>query len=133
MKPPDAKPDSLGFVDFLVATALKDEYDAVGAFLPDAGSEGIDTICSVRRAASPDSYSICVIVTRQTNALAESAVKEAINRLRPRAVIFAGIAAGFPEAGVSLGDILIPFRIFQYEYAKIVEHPAGPTPSSSKL
>jgi nucleoside phosphorylase len=36
-------------------------------------------------------------------------------------VILAGIAAGFPESGIALGDIVVPFSIVPYELAKIRE------------
>jgi len=110
-------------VDFLVATALRDEYDAFVAELPGCRLDGLDTIASIPRVDSTDSYRIAVIVTGQTNAVAQQAVSNAIARRDPGAVILIGIAAGFPESGVALGDVLVPFHIAPYEYAKISEQP----------
>lgn len=113
--PPDASTPVSHRVDFLIVTALKDEYDAVTALLPEYGVTGRDTIASVPRIGSTESFRIAVIVSGQSTAVAQAAVKDAITRCSPRAVILTGIAAGFPEAGVTLGDILIPFRIVPYE------------------
>jgi len=110
-------------LEFLVVTALRDEYNALTALLPGYRVEGLDTIASIPRINSPEPYRITVIISGQSTAVAESAVKDAIVRCNPRVVILVGIAAGFPEAGVNLGDILIPFSIVPYELAKIFEQP----------
>jgi nucleoside phosphorylase len=96
-----------------------------------------DTIASLLRIDATESFRIAVIITGQSTAMAETAVKDAITRCSPRAVILTGIAAGFPEARVNLGDILIPFRIVPYELAKVFEQrvdsgsaPAGQTTST---
>jgi nucleoside phosphorylase len=125
---PDPRNSKTDHVDVLFVTALEDEYNALIALLPNAKVDVFDTVASVQRSGSPESYRVAVIVTGQTTALAEAAVKDAIVRRAPRAVILVGIAAGFPEASVSLGDILIPFWIFPYEHAKITEESTAGNP-----
>jgi nucleoside phosphorylase len=78
-------------------------------------------IASVPRVGTDQSYLIAVMIAGQATALAVAATKDAITDLDPKAVVLVGIAAGFPEAGVNLGDILVPFRIVPYELAKIRE------------
>jgi len=118
-------------VDFLIVTALQDEFDELVSLLhaPPSYNEPPDAISYVPRIDSKGAYKVAIIQTGQTNAIAQAAVTDAIKRRNPRAVILTGIAAGFPEAGVSLGDILIPFLIAPYEHAKIT----GPGPESAKV
>ena len=122
-------------IDFLVAAALLDEYRAFFRNLSTHWVEGPDTIASVPRINSPQPYRVAAIVAGQTTAVAQAAVSEAIIRCKPRAVILVGIAAGFRENGVDLGDIMVPFRIAPYEYVKISEQvpKADPLPSNLKV
>jgi nucleoside phosphorylase len=124
MQPPDGPTLDSHCVDFLIVTALKDEYDAMIALLPESEVQGCETIACIPRINATGSFRVAIIISGQTNALAEAAVKDAILHCTPRAVILTGIAAGFPESGVTLGDVLIPFRIVPYEHAKISEQPA---------
>ena len=55
-----------------------------------------------------------------TNA-AQAVTQEALGRLNPKRVILTGICAGFPEAGVNFGDVLVPYRVVPYELAKVTE------------
>src|SRR6266852_5961522 len=119
MKESDSLTPGSQDVDFLVVTAVKDEYDAVLRLLPDPKMQGPDIVASIPGVESaPDFYRVALIVTGQSNAVAQAAVSNAINRCRPLAVILVGIAAGFTEAGVGLGDILLPSWIVPYEHAK---------------
>jgi nucleoside phosphorylase len=110
-------------IDFLIVTAVQDEFDAVAAQLPKAPSyeEPPDALAYVPRLRSKGIYRIAIIKTGQTNAMSQAAVTDAIKRRDPRAIILTGIAAGFPESGVALGDVLIPSWIAPYEHAKIIE------------
>lgn len=119
-------------VDFLIVTAIQDEFDELISLLhePPSYDEPPDAITYVSRIRSKGSYKVAIIRTGQTNAISQAAVTEAIRRRDPRAVILTGIAAGFPEAGVALGDVLIPFWIAPYEHAKITE--TGPDRSKVK-
>jgi formylglycine-generating enzyme required for sulfatase activity/nucleoside phosphorylase len=122
--------------DFLVAAAMPSEYKAFVSNLSRYWVEGSDTVACVPRLNSSESYRIAVIVAGQTTAVAQAAVSEAIIRCRPRAVILVGIAAGFPENGVDLGDIIVPFRIAPYEYVKISEQAPGigiPAPDATSI
>lgn len=123
-------------VDFLIVTAVEDEYHAVRQLLPGPTQQGLDTIASipgVEVGLAEDSCRVALIVTGQSTAVAQAAVKDAIIRCAPRAVILAGIAAGFPENGVEFGDILLPFWIFPYEHAKIRERPSPEASDRSNL
>jgi formylglycine-generating enzyme required for sulfatase activity/nucleoside phosphorylase len=128
-----------GHVDFLVACALSDEYSAFLPHVQERFVEGTDTFGFIPRVDPQEAYCVAAIVTGQTTAIAQAAVAEAIIRIRPRAVIVVGIAAGFPESDVRLGDIMVPFRIAPYEYVKITqsspEHivPADQNPIARQL
>ncbi len=106
-------------VDFLIVTALKTEYDAVLKLLDADPSDGQDTIATIPRQYAPRAfYRINVIRTGQNNTKARAAVQEALRRVRARAVILTGIAAGFPESGVRYGDLLIPHWVIPYEHGR---------------
>src|SRR5260370_32626685 len=124
MQPPEDFTTDSHSVDFLVVTALKDEYTALVSSLLELTVEGPDTLSSIPRKGSTGLFRIAIVVTGQTTVVAAVEVKDAISRRNPRAVLFAGIAAGFPEAGVDFGDVLAPFWIVPYEYAKISEQSA---------
>jgi nucleoside phosphorylase len=119
-------------VDFLIVTAVKDEFNAVKANVLNPVPKGLDTLADIPRIDSTQPYRISVIVTGQTNVVAQGKVKDAISRRKPRAVILVGIAAGFRESDVDLGDILVPFYIAPYEHTKISEQPAEHTSSLSQ-
>ena len=105
--------------DILVATAMEDEYNALARLLPNSKIVAPDTIVDIQRSNKSGSYRLSIVITGQSTAFAATAIKDAIARCRPRIVVLVGIAAGFPESGVSLGDVLVPFSIVPYELAKI--------------
>ena len=110
-------------VDFLIVTALQDEFNILVSLLDAQPSyeEIPDAITYVSRVGSKGQYKVAIIISGQTNAVAQAAVSAAIQRRDPRAVILTGIAAGFPESGVEFGDVMVPFWIAPYEHARITE------------
>ena len=116
----DAKLPGLYSVDFLVVFSQWQERDAFKELCSDAKSLGQDTIGYIHRMPMPstESYRVALVVSGQGNINSYEATNAAILRLRPRAVILAGICAGPKETGVREGDILIPRWIIPYELAK---------------
>jgi nucleoside phosphorylase len=118
-------------LDFLVVTALDIEYDAVVSALVQEGSRVEEDHFLLPTVRKGNDVTVAAISVGQagTNG-AEAVTQEAIARLQPRGVILAGIAAGFPESGVSAGDVLVPQSIVPYELAKLkpgfVEHRGWP-------
>ena len=55
---------------------------------------------------------------------AANATGDAIRRWRPRYVLLVGIAAGVPERGARLGDVLVSDQVIDYELQKLT--PEGP-------
>ena len=108
-------------VDFLVVTAMKEEYDALVSLLPNPETAKVGRVNFVDRLDSPLQYRIAVVICGQTTAKALAATLEEIEKFNPRAVILTGIAAGFHESGVGLGDILVPHFIVPYGYKKSQE------------
>jgi nucleoside phosphorylase len=117
-------------VDFVIVTALDEERTAVLANLPGAkklppNEEDVRTYYRAELSVqSPDgepvSYSIVVLsLLDMGRTEATTAVSDAIRRWRPRCVLLAGIAAGLKAAGVSLGDVLIASKVFDYEQQKL--------------
>lgn len=117
--------------DFLVVTALDVEQEAVISVLRREKSRSEEDYILVPGIRLGNEVAVATIAIGQagTNS-AEAVTQEAIARLQPRGVILAGIAAGFPESGVSEGDILIPQSIVPYELAKLkpgaIEHRGSP-------
>lgn len=104
-------------VDFLVVTALEDELRAVQERLRDVAPDGQFTRGSVPRERGGE-FSIGLAVTGPGSVEATRATQLALQHFVPRAVILCGIAAGFPEANVTLGDVLIPAAVVDYEFGK---------------
>jgi nucleoside phosphorylase len=109
-------------VDFLIVTALDVESVAVSELLEEKQVLTHDTVGKVLRPGYGTKYVVALteIGGMGTNQ-AQGVTREAINRWNPRRVILTGIAAGFPEAGVNRGDVLVPYYIVPYELAKIKE------------
>ena len=112
-------------VDFLIVTALKTEYEAVAARLEDTIVQDGYTVGKVDRAAGGPPFRVALALCGEGVVEAERATTIAITRFVPARVILCGIAAGFPESGVGLGDVLVPGAIVDYEHAKITFGPAG--------
>ncbi len=119
-------------VDFVIVTALEEELDAVlrqlpsywklppsaadvrvyfGADLPVTFSDG-----------TAGAYSAVVVTLLNMGRFeAATAVGDAVRRWRPRYVVLVGIAGGFSEEDVALGDLLISDQVVDYELQKITE------------
>ncbi len=112
--------------DFLIVTALDIETDAVESLLENKSPKGPDISGEVTRESSTTKYSVIVteIGEMGTNP-AQRATREALSRANPRYVILTGIAAGFPESEVNLGDVIVPRAVVPYEIAKITERKIG--------
>jgi len=119
--------------DFVVITALDVETAAVRRRLENVTwIEGTRySYGTINRYKSGDKYTVVYAQCDETgNYMAGSLTIEAINNFHPAYVILVGITAGFPEQGVSLGDVLVPEYIVPYEKSKIkpdgVEHRGVP-------
>jgi hypothetical protein len=68
---------------------------------------------------------------------AANAVTDAIIRWNPRFVLMIGIAGGFPQDDLDLGDVVVADQIVGYEYGKVTDHGFKPRdrvyPASSLL
>ena len=113
-------------VDFLIVTALKDETEAVIPLLMPTEVLTHAWLGMFRLEQSTGHYLVALVEIggMGTNA-AQAVASEALTSLNPKRVILTGIAAGFPEAGVNFGDVLIPYYVAPYELAKLKERPSG--------
>lgn len=109
-------------VDFLIVTTLREETTAVSELLEEKQGLASGIVGRILREGSAAKYEVALteIGGMGTNE-AQAATTRALSRWNPRYVILSGIAAGFPEAGVELGDIMVPRAIAPYELAKITE------------
>lgn len=103
--------------DFLVVTALEEELEAVRRRLQDVQADGQYARGAIDRAGG-GRYSVGLAVTGPGYIEALNATHAALQHFAPAGVVLCGIAAGFPEADVALGDILIPAAVVDYELAK---------------
>jgi len=121
--------------DFFVLTALNVETEALKKHLRDVawiqGTPYAYGIVTSRDAG----YKYTVVFAQCDDSginPAGALTKEAIKEYNPRYVLLVGIAAGFPENGVLLGDVLVPEWIAPYEKAKlkpgVVERRGRPLP-----
>ena len=117
-------------IDFLLIAPLAEERDALLALLP--GHRRLppsDDDIRVYYAAEipahfpdgqPVTYSAVVLpLAGMGHTQAASACGDAIRRFEPRYVLLVGIAGGVAKNGVSLGDLLLPDQVADYELAKI--------------
>jgi len=116
-------------VDFLVVTALDVETVAVRRLLEDLRQLPHDVLGSVSREESPAKYSVALTeIGRMGTAAAQGAAMQALLRSKPKRVLLVGVAAGFPEAGIGYGDVMIPYAVVPYGLAKISESTPGVWP-----
>jgi len=117
-------------VDFVVIAPMTEERDAVLACLPgykrqppSQNTIWVSYIAEVP-AVFPDgsqvNYSVVVVSPVDIGQEdATSATVDAIREWQPRYVLLVGIAGGYVNADVGLGDILIAEQIVGYELAKV--------------
>lgn len=116
-------------VDFVIITPLSEECDAVlrklGNHTKTNPSEEDTRVyyTSSLAATFPDgsssTYRIAVASLADVGRVeAATATNDAIRRWRPQFVILVGIAGGYRDADVQLGDLLIPTQIVDYEKQK---------------
>lgn len=109
-------------VDFLIVTANEDEYKPFEELVVEQYTSDIYTLGKVYRINGGDYFTVALFSMNSAgNHKAQQKVNRAITRLSPKRVLLAGIAAGFGEMDVKLGDILVPENIVNYESMKIKE------------
>ncbi len=122
-------------VDFVLITALEEEFDAVMAQLPNSvtlppSNEDIRVYTAAHIPVTftdgrKSSYSAVLLQLLNMGRLeAANATNDAIRRWQPRYVILIGIAGGIKAQGVALGDVIVSDQIVDYELQKIT--PTGP-------
>lgn len=116
-------------VDFVIVTALEEEFDAVKSKIPDCQKlppleEDIHVYFrgTIPITDSPEKYQVVLLsLLGMGHEEATSATKDAIRTWRPRYVILVGIAGGIKSQKVKLGDILVSNRIANYNLEKVSE------------
>ena len=117
-------------VDFVILTALQEEFKAVTNSLPCVQqlppNHDDDRVYFLSQlpVTFPDGslgqYRIVVLCLPNMGRVeASAATNDAIRRWHPRFVLLFGIAGGIAEQGVQLGDVLISDQIVDYELQKI--------------
>jgi len=114
------------YVDYFVVTALKEEGDAVRRHLDNLESQStegfwIGTVNSTTDLGDGvDLHRVLLYLpgSGQGTKAAQSLAGEGIRGWNPNAVLLVGIAGGFQEHGVCLGDVLVPEFVDPYELAK---------------
>jgi nucleoside phosphorylase len=132
-------------VDFLIVVALDDELAAAIRHLGPVQSVGREHFATVPRRRGSEFRVAIVNIGEMGPDAAQRETAQALQRVRAQRVILIGIAAGFPEDGVRLGDLMIPYRVVGYEASKVKEtrfpffrrltfdHRQTPEPVSSTL
>jgi 5'-methylthioadenosine/S-adenosylhomocysteine nucleosidase len=110
--------------DYLVVTALKDEYDAVVSRLEnvnpaerrqDVPPFSVGTITTARSSARRVAVTVLPRVGLVTAALT---TRRLLDYIAPGLVALVGIAGGL-ESEVKLGDLVIPGEAYEYEAVKV--------------
>ncbi len=119
----------------LIVTALALEFRAVRAHLSDVRETelplGMIADCG-RFGSGPRSWTVFVIETGMGNERAALETDRAIQALDPELVLFVGIAGGIKD-DVRLGDVIVPYKVYAYDYGKdgdrFRSRPEAPEPS----
>jgi len=113
-------------LDFAIITALEKEARAVTECLEEHQvyrdeSHDIRTYHLGRVTLAKEKfYRIAAIqLTQMGNVSASIAVADTIHRWRPRYILMVGIAGGFPQDDLDLGDVVIASQVVGYDYGKI--------------
>lgn len=127
----DEEPDEARApVDIAIITTLEEELDSVLAKLPNvqrvvAGTDDVrvyyrSELPIVSEGGSTTSYSIAVVSLLDISSAGPiGIVREIIHHLRPKNVIWVGIAGGIGSSGVELGDVIVSDQVINYEIPKI--------------
>lgn len=115
----------MGNADILIITALKEEFMALENKLPNvlrvSSSSGDSRIYYQSKLKTQEGeYNIAIMpILGMGRVKATSATKDALMRWDPEYVILVGIAGGFEQSDVNLGDLLISTQIVDYEVQKV--------------
>jgi nucleoside phosphorylase len=105
-----------GTVDFAILTIRPDEYTAILAnFSPRTtvlGSACFYEYCRVKQQNGNECGVAVRRVVDQGQGAAQEAARNAIEDLDPCCLMLVGIAGGVPDAGFSLGDVLLASRFY---------------------
>jgi nucleoside phosphorylase/tetratricopeptide (TPR) repeat protein/transcription elongation GreA/GreB family factor len=118
--------------DIAILTVIPEEYEAMVTCLGSFGCKtdhdpGSSTapnqygwVTGELRSASDQVYRLVVgIVVQPGPGRMASAVGATIARYKPQYVLLVGIAGGFPQDGLTRGDVVISTAIYDYEYGKV--------------
>jgi nucleoside phosphorylase len=106
-------------IDFLILTALRDEVEAVTPLLDLRAPTAYDVVGVVYSGDFSVEHSVVVSTASGPGKSATAAVLARIlSRFQPQRVLMTGIAAGFGDHSVALGDILIPDEIVEHDFGK---------------
>lgn len=119
----------------LIVTALTLEFLAVRAHLRDVRERELPLgmiTDSGRFEAGARSWAVSVIEAGMGNERAALETERAIQALDPALVLFVGIAGGMKD-DVRLGDVVVPYKVYTYDYGKdgnrFHSRPEAPEPS----
>jgi nucleoside phosphorylase len=122
IKPIDIPPPC----DYLIVSALAKEHDAVRRELTDArhwspagGIAPSFEVALVHTERGRTQHVAAAVFPRIGMAPAALTTKSLVDFLAPKLVILVGIAGGISPHDVSLGDLVIPDAIFDYEAVKV--------------
>lgn len=106
-------------VDFAVLTPLPEEWVAAKRRLDNP----IDVPGNYPTVQGTlGSYSVVICYPGDpANSVSADFTRYVANRWQPRWIVLLGVAGGFPELGVRVGDVVVASRIYGYDYGKISE------------
>lgn len=111
-------------VDVAIITALDKEFEAVRSKLPNAKQRVDETVTISQSEINGSIVLLAQSGERMTNSRRTATL--ILERYRPKYLFMTGIAAGFKQSGVQLGDIVVSTHCFYDEAGK--ETPEGKKP-----
>jgi len=108
-------------VDFLIVVALDAELNAAIRVFGPVEKDGREHFATVDRQRGGE-FSVAIVnISDMGPDAAQRETTAALNRVRAQRVLLIGIAAGFPENHVAMGDLMVPRRVIAYEQSRVEE------------
>lgn len=113
-------------IDLAIITALyEDEYENVIDFIEERKTINLSTFnISLGQISMDNNDSVSVVAARPNEiGMIDSGILTAIivNEFRPKYLVLAGVCGGRESKNVKIGDIIIPRKIFTYQFGKFTE------------
>src|ERR1017187_2844366 len=105
--------------DIAIITPTADEWLGILAQVPNATS--VDNVPLPMKIGTIGKHVVLCCASGKGQEETASAATMILERAKPSWVLLVGIAGGFPDQGVSRGDVIVAHVIYSFDYGKLVD------------